>query len=76
MLGERSSYEAVPKEHWPFMKIQPVNFATRAQRHVRLFQTSPGERIPVHKQGIRQTYYGITDGSISRKHTGQGIHII
>ena len=31
MLGERSNYETVPKEHWRYMKVQPVNFATRAQ---------------------------------------------
>lgn len=29
MLGERSSYEEVPKDHWRYMKVQPVNFATR-----------------------------------------------
>ena len=29
MLGERSSYETVKKEHWRYMKVQPVNFATR-----------------------------------------------
>lgn len=29
MLGERSNYETVPKEHWRYMKVQPVNFATR-----------------------------------------------
>ena len=28
MLGERSSYETVPKEHWRYMKVMPVNFAT------------------------------------------------
>jgi hypothetical protein len=28
MLGERSSYEAVPKEHWRYMKGLPVNFAS------------------------------------------------
>ena len=29
MLGERSNYETVKKEHWRYMKVQPVNFATR-----------------------------------------------
>lgn len=29
MLGERSNYETVPKEHWRYMRVQPVNFATR-----------------------------------------------
>ena len=28
MLGERSSYEEVPKEHWHYMKVLPVNFAS------------------------------------------------
>jgi hypothetical protein len=28
MLGERSSYETVPKEHWRYMRVQPVNFAS------------------------------------------------
>lgn len=51
MLGERSSYEAVPKEHWRYMKVQPVNFA-RAQGDAGIFQIGPGERIPGHKQEI------------------------
>lgn len=29
MLGERSNYETVPKGHWRYLKVQPVNFATR-----------------------------------------------
>ena len=28
MFGERSSYEAVAKEHWRYMKVLPVNFAS------------------------------------------------
>lgn len=28
MVGERSNYETVPKEHWRYMKVQSVNFAS------------------------------------------------
>jgi hypothetical protein len=29
ILGERSNYDTVPKEHYRFMKVVPVNFGTR-----------------------------------------------
>lgn len=29
VLGERSNYDTVPKEHYRFMKVEPVNFGTR-----------------------------------------------
>ena len=29
MIGERSNYETIPKEHYRFMRVQPINFATR-----------------------------------------------
>ena len=28
-LGERANYETVPKEHHRYMRVQPINFATR-----------------------------------------------
>lgn len=38
-VGERSDYENVPREHWRYMKVQPVNFATRHKEMLSYLKT-------------------------------------
>ena len=74
VLGERSNYDTVPKEHYRFMRVQPVSFAARHKEMLSYAKSLvEGDYIRIHPTEQKliislKTAFEV-DGTLSKEET-------